>query len=79
MDEIISCKICGRAASGKADYWQCEASQYHFWRWKVNQIRTAKKQWQPTKYQAEVINAFKSSKERSKFLAQHVLTYGAQS
>jgi len=75
----LKCLICGKPATGAPDYWRCTMSKYHFWRWKVNRIRQAKRRWEKTQtaYQREILSAFKSDKERARFLSAHANTYPA--
>jgi len=77
MDKVTKCPICGKPATGAPDNWRCSASKYHFWRWKVNAIRKAKRAWEKaqTPYQREIMGAFKSDAERARFLTAHAPTY----
>lgn len=75
----MKCKICGKPASGSPADWRCSASKYHYWRWRTNHLRQAKKAWEATltPYERQVLSAFKSDKARAQFLDQHAPAYPA--
>ncbi len=72
-DSTLKCQICGQPATGTADFWRCSASKYHYWRWRTDRLRQAKREWEQTltPYQREVLEAFKSNQERARFLKGH--------
>jgi len=74
----IKCLICGKPSTGTAAYWQCSASKYHYWRWRTNKLRKAKKANKPQGYWADVLAAFDNDNARAKFLAAHTLNYDAR-
>jgi len=73
----MKCKICGQPATGSDDNWTCSASKYHYHRFRVNQIRAAKKEWEKTmpKETRDILFAFRGDGARAGFLNQHPLTH----
>ncbi len=77
--EELKCQICGKPAIGTPEYWRCLASKYHYWRWRTNKLRAAKRQWEKSQsaYQRQVLDAFRSDTSRADFLTRHAPTYPA--
>ena len=73
----MKCKICSQPATGSDEYWQCSASKYHYHRFRANQIRAAKREWEKamTKETRDILSAFRGDGARASFLNQHRLTH----
>jgi hypothetical protein len=72
------CPICASQVISKdSQWWECVASRYHYYTWRVAQIRKAKAAWKPTPYTAQVLAAFQPG-AREQFLSEHALRHEAR-